>query len=354
MSYKNYSIKEITDSVQDHTGTIIKETTTGALVFTEFGARLIGLFPSRDEPNTLWVATDIQNRIKNHSWITGGERLWIAPQRDFFFEKPLTFDGFVVSEEIDPGKFRHQGVLSYQNIFSLTDYRRNQIYNKSIAKRAFSIINDPYGSDLPFAGVKISEHLTIPASFIDICPWSITQVTTCGPSQPGTALFPTKKGSSLMKYFGTTEADCSTVDKGYARFKIDSQKACKQAVRPEDIVWENPAKVVYLSKYPESSTWFCLVKRSDDLPRNQSECVDVTPEDPEGEKGATQVYNNTYDPADYQPYGEIELQLKKGVTLNGLTKSDANHELLGYTGTRDELLKLAQQILQIDELPVIY
>lgn len=354
MSYRHFSLDEITNLVQNQTSTIVKHTNTGTLVFTEFGARLIGLFPSRYEPNALWVAPDIQHRIKNRSWFTGGERLWIAPQRDFYFTNPVDFDGFIVSEEIDPGKFCNQGVLRYENIFSLNDFKRGKIYSKSLARREFTLIDDPYESELPYAGVRITEHLSIPVTSIDVCPWSITQVSTCGKDQPGTALFPIKKGGSLITYFGDCEKDSVSSEKGYARFKIDSQNACKQAIRPEDIIWDNPAKIVYLSKFPDSSNWLCLIKRSDDLPRSQADCVDVASGNPEGEKGATQVYNNTNNPLDYHPYGEIELQLTKGFEKDGCTRSDATHELLGYVGKKDELLKLAQRVLRIEEVPEIY
>lgn len=355
MEFRFFSEQEIIDCVGQKTGTVIKHTDTGSLVFTNFGARLLGLFPSRHDPNTLWIAHNISDRITSNHWLTGGERLWIAPQRNFFFENPRDFDGFHVSPEIDPGLYNQVSELTYENSFSLLDYIDNRIYNNSIARRRFSVIDDPYKSGLDYAGVLIREHLSIPAQKLEVCPWSLAMVITAGPDQPGTSLFPIRNNSNLLSYFDPIPSDRAKVENGYARFLIDSKYALKLAIRPEDTIWENPAKVIYLSPFPGESRWFCLVKRSDDLPRTQEECVDLAASDPSGPKGAIQAYNHGCDEeGEIHSYGEIELQLNKGKLLNGSIVSEASHELLGYAGTKDEILSLAGKILSIDGRPEIY
>jgi hypothetical protein len=349
---KTFSIDDIRNSVEKKTGTTIKGTRTGAVVFTEFGARLLGLFPSLSDPNTLWVPEDIDQRIESNDWLSGGERLWIAPQRDYFFKNPLEFEGFHVSPNIDPGIYSQKGDLKYESAFSLSNYSKSEEYDGSVARREFTLIDDPYESCLDYAGVQIFDHLSVPSSNVDMCAWSIAMVNTCGSEMPGTVLFPVRIGASLVSYFDPVPSHRATVENGYARFLIDSQKAYKMAIRPEDIVWENPAKVIYIAPYPGGKRWFCLIKRSDDLPKNQDDCVDTPCGNPDGPKGATQAYNSCFDHGSL--YGEIELQLNKGISDGDRTTSSATHELLGYTGTKDEILSLAQRVLAIEELPKVF
>ncbi|NLG16127.1 MAG: hypothetical protein GX556_02215 [Fibrobacter sp.] len=354
MGNRFFTRNEILEEVGELTSITVRQTGTGTLLFSEFGARLIGLFPSVSDYNLLWTAHDLKSKIDCNSWLTGGERLWLAPQRDFFFENPRDFEGFRVSPEIDPGVYNHKGGLYYESIFSLLDCMRNRVYSESKVTRSFQPVEDPYPYGLPFAGVRITEYLSISTPQLDICPWTITMVNSCGPQNPGTALFPIKKNSSLLSYFDPVPPDRASVENGYARFLMDSKMALKLALSPENIVWENPAKILYVSPFPDSSRWFCTVKRSSDLPRNQENCVDVSSSDPTGLKGAIQAYNNFSEGHDKMLYGEIELQLKKGQTVGGKTECRATHELLGYSGSKDEILSLAGNILGTGEKPGIY
>lgn len=354
MGNRFFTIQQILDETDGRAGITIRYTGTGAMLFSEFGARLLGLFPDKSGLNLLWLAHDLREKIDNCSWLTGGERLWIAPQRDYFFENPRDFEGFRVSPEIDPGVYKQNGDLHYENIFSLLDYMRNRIYAESLASRRFHPIADPYSSGLPYAGVKITDHLSISSSGLDLCPWSVSMVNSCGPENPGTALFPVRNNPSLLSYFDPVPPERVSLENGYARFLLDSRMHLKLAINPENIVWENPAKILYVSPFPDRPEWFCVVKRSDDLPRNQDECVDISMSNPTGPRGAIQVYNNLSEDHERLCYGEIELQLTKGRSVDGRTISTATHELLGYSGTRDEILDLAGKVLGIDCKPEIY
>ncbi|MDO5576829.1 MAG: hypothetical protein Q4F84_07095 [Fibrobacter sp.] len=349
-----HTLNQMLENIGNHTTTIVKSNGTGAAVFTEFGARLLGLFPSKNEPNVLWTSDNLEREILDRSWHIGGERLWIAPQRNFYFKSTHNFGDFYVSKQIDPGEYKHVQELKFENSFTLQDHHYNQTYESSTARREFSLIDDPYESGLEYIGFKITEHLSILSNSIEICPWSITQVFTKGKDEPGTAFFPIKPNAKLLSYFNTIPNNRASVEPGYARFLIDSNETYKLAIRPEDVILENPAKVVYLSPVYNGPKWLCLVKRSNDMPTDQQGCVDPSQSNPDGLKGAIQAYNNAFPKSPANFYGEIELQLTKGICSSDRTSCDSSHELLSYIGTKEQMLELAKNILGIDTFPKIY
>ena len=352
MNVKPYSYPDLKKICTSLTNTTIKETKKGALVFTEYGARLLGLFPDKNLPNVLWTHPKLKDTIQSNSWALGGERLWLSPEQDYNYDNPRDFEGFRVPAGMDPGNYNQTSELTFENEFSILNAHTSEMYEACKATRMFSIVADPYKTGLAFAGASIVDKISIGLPGISMCCWSLAQVFTNGPKQPGTALFPVKKGDSLVHYFSPIPADRFAVKSGYARFKIDSDSICKLAVKPEFIPFDNPVKAVYLSQYPDSKTWFCVIKRSDDLPKSQKSCVDPAKSNPTGPKGAIQSYNNGKAPgATFIPFGEIELQLAKATTTKNVTTSKATHELLAYAGKKSDILELARKALKLKVVP---
>ncbi len=356
MSYPTFSLEKLKLVTSKHSDVIESETAGGSLLFTTYGARLLGLFPEKTGHNLLWVYAGLEESMRKGQWLTGGERLWIAPEKFFYYENPRDFEGFHVPAGIDPGNYAQLGDLTFGNEFSVLNYSTNETYDNCIEKRIFTPIDDPYDSGLSYAGVAIKDTVSFPAPDLEICAWSLSQVYTCGPQRSGTALFPMKSSGRILSYFTPIPPDRAQVLENYARFKIDSDAFYKMAIRPEDSFFDNSCKILYISPDPKSDAWHCLIKRSNDLPVSQSECVDRPRNDPEGEKGAIQSYNNApgYTSTDTVLYGELELQLKKSSGVNGKTISEADHELLGYTGSKDSILALARKALRTDSVPVLF
>jgi hypothetical protein len=355
MSYKTYTLEELKEIAGKHSSVEILESASGAALVTSYGARILGLFPERSGTNLLWVDKDLGNLMSKESWMVGGERLWIAPERSFFYENPRDFEGHHVPAGLDPGNYVKSGDLVYDNSFPLLDLISNELFEGTTTRRSFESIEDPYRTGLAYAGVRINDSISAPSTSCTFSGWSIAQVYTCGPETAGTALFPLKAGGTILGYFVPIPADRADIQHGYARFKIDADKVLKFAIAPEDIVWNNPCKGVYVSPMPGSDTWFCVVKRSDDLPRNQQECVDVSKADPEGTMGAIQSYNNGPGFGEKETrFGEIEIQFAKGTADGGKCTSSATHELLGYVGSRDQIVGVAQTALGLGDTPELY
>ncbi|MFW5775563.1 MAG: hypothetical protein ACOCW2_04660, partial [Chitinivibrionales bacterium] len=266
------------------------------------------------------------------------------------------FEGFHVPAGIDPGNYAQLADFTFCNEFSVLNYATNETYDECIEKRIFSPIDDPYQSGLAYAGVSITDMVSFPAPDLNISAWSLSQVYTCGPQRSGTALFPIQNSGKILNYFDPIPADRAEILDRYARFKIDSDAFYKMAIRPEDMVKDNRCKIVYVSPDPKTDAWHCLIKRSDDIPQSQQECVDAPREHPDGEKGAIQSYNNApgYTSPDTVLYGELEMQLQKASNVHGRTVSEATHELLGYTGRKEDVLSLAQRALGTDSIPELY
>ena len=356
MSYRTYTAPEL-KAVAGKGGAVeCVESDSGTILCSEFGGRLLGLFPDRRLHNVLWVHEDPENAFVTGSWFIGGDRLWIAPERNFYYENPRDFDGFHVPAGIDPGNYAKTGPMTFDNRFPLLDLSKNELYENTHARRSFRQIADPFASGLAYAGLSIEDSISVPSPDALFCAWSITMVYTRGAAAPGTALFPVRPGGSLIEYFDPVPAERGGVEYGYGRFRIDGANVYKIAIAPEDIVRENPVKAVYVSPFATGGTYFCVIKRGSDLPRSQEGCVDIPKKEPEGRKGAIQSYNNGpgFPGPEGCDFGEIELQMSKCVSNGAKTISRASHEVLSYAGSKQEILSLVQKALKIDAAPLLY
>ncbi len=361
MAFITTTLNTLRAVTERYTKTIVKEYGNGLLLFTERGGRLLGMFPYGEGDNALWVNENLDECLLGHSAHIGGERLWISPERNFYYENPRDFEGYRIPSEIDPGEYtckKDAETILFQNNFSLLEYDRNMLFDNSVERRSFSVIADPYNTGHPYVGVSITDEVDVNDTEIVMCAWSLTQVYTCGPESPGIALFPVKPGCNLISYFDQIPDDRAEVLENVARFKIDGSFSIKLGIRPEDVPLDNPCKAVYLSRTGSNkATWFCVIKRSNDIPRTQDECVDMAKNDPNGPKGAVQAFNTDHGSKEEMiayPCGELGLQLKKGVAEGDKTVSRATHELLSYCGSREEMFELAGNALQIQSLPEVY
>ena len=354
MPHTTFTFAQLEKIVSRRTKSTVIKSGSGRMLFTEYGARLLGMFPDAALPNVLWNPNDLAVQIDQKTWCIGGDRLWLSPERAFYYENPRDFEGHHVPASMDPGAYRQTAALAYTSRFSILNTITNESYDGCMAQRVFKPIADPYRSKLAYAGVRITDTMALGVAGFPMCAWNLTMVYTCCPEKTGTALFPVKKGAAFLSYFNRIPPHRAENMDGYVRFRIDAGEIYKLAIQPEDMVFSNTCKAVYLSPYPRGSKWFCVIKRSDDMPRTQADCVDTAKGNPNGPKGAIQSYNSGPTPLVYLPFGEIELQLKKGKTKGGKTVSSGTHELLSYAGSKTEMLALAQKALGITTVPDIY
>lgn len=361
MFFGSFSIEELEAITRKYTDVFVRETRSGVLLFTEQGARLLGLYPSISGNNALWVNPELDTVLKLSQPEIGGERLWISPERNFYYENPRDFEGYRIPFEIDPGDYiliDNSECLVFENMFSLLEYDCNKIFDNSCEKRSFRVIVDPYDTGLAYAGVEIIDTIIVDAPEVIMSAWSIGQVYTSGISAPGTVLIPTKATATPISYFDPVEPHRLTVGDHYIRFRIDGKKSSKIGILPRDVSFNNPCKILYITPSPSNSTiWHCVIKCSNDIPHSQEQCVDMAKSDINGPRGAVQVFNTDHGfskPAATLPCGELGLQFIKGNTLGNKTVSRAAHQLLSYSGTKSDILELARMVLCCDSVPQIY
>lgn len=367
MSCNSFSSKRIKLIAQKYTDVVQRDSETGCAIFTLQGARVLGLFPKKEGQNLLWVNSDFEMILKEQQPFVGGERLWLSPERSFFYENPRDFEGFHIPSEIDPGEYEHLENLQpedkffvFESKFSLLEYDNNNIFDANIARRQFALIPDPYKTGLDYIGVTISDTIAVNTPEIKMSVCSITQVCNGGYKAAGTAIVRSSPDTQFIHYYpGQVPPEWIEKSKKYSRFKIDSLKRYRTGLAPDAIDLKNPCKIIYIAPDPmDSSSWSCVIKRSSDLPQTKEQCVDIPRTNPQGSGAALKVFNSGPDSDNKQEniiyFGELELQFAKGKKIGRKTVSKATHELLGYRGTKEEMLALARTALSLSDTPELY
>jgi len=161
VAYATYTYRQLRSAIEPHTRVDTIEGESSGVVLTERGARLLGLFPRLDLPNVLWVHEEAPAKFAAGEWMVGGERMWLAPERSFYYDNPRDFEGFHVPSDIDPGNYRARGDCEYESHFTLLDLSGNMVYDSAVARRSFAAIPDPYGTGLDYAGVEIEDSVRV-------------------------------------------------------------------------------------------------------------------------------------------------------------------------------------------------
>jgi len=286
------------------------------------------------------------------SWEIGGDRYWVSPERDFFYKKPGTWEEWYCPQALDPAIYEILGCneksCTLSSPISVHNHSTNQLYRGEVT-RQLTLIKEPYNTGLEYCGLEYLDDCVVFRPNIKANGWSLAQIISGGPDNPGTVLIPTKSDPKPLSYFRTIPNDRLTIGEGYIAYKIDVSDIYKLAVRPEDIDYERSAKIGYVLKLPESEDYGILIKLSNDIPKSQDQCFDVSRDNPEMEIGVIQSYNHESPNKPALAFGEVELQLKPFESIDNTSLSKAKHQLFGYVGSKDEILSVIEKYLGISE-----
>ena len=339
-------------SIKENIGNIVELdfNDESSAIVSEYGGRLLGLFPKNKSLSLLWINPEIIKVIKSRQRDIGGDRYWISPEREFFYEKPQTWEGWFCPHGLDPAYYEILAESSKSCTLSspitVESQMKKEIYNGEIT-RQFTLIKEPISTGLSYCGVEFVDDCVFFQPGLRINGWSLACIISGGSSNPGTALIPTKSIPKPLSYFRTIPQDRLRVGDNYVAFKIDVDDIYKLAIRPEDIDFSRKAKIGYVLKIPESEEYGFLVKLSEDIPKSQEECFDVSRDHPEEEIGVIQSYNSESLNKPSLKFGEIELQLNQFETIDNTSHGKAKHQIYGYIGSKEEILKTVEKYLGI-------
>jgi len=352
----------------------------GSAVVTTRGARILGLFPGAadDATNALWTNPHLDGLLRGQlrDWdgegmgSTGGERLWIAPERSFYYYHPETFADWFCPAGMDPGHYRlsnhDEPEVVFENIFDLEDIRNWRVYRNVRMERRFEALANPFRRDrkvkailsnVQYVGIRKTDSIEVPYAPSDtrINLWTLALLDPGPVGSVGTVVIPVRPETPAIDYFGGLTKQRLIVHSDHVAFRIDSQAVGKVGVRPEDLALVRRAQIAAFLPTTDKDSLLLVIQRSLDIPHNQSECLDEAKANPDGPKGAVQAYNNGpgADPnSPYKRFGEIEIQMiaasqtpdKRRMAVTAVS------DLLAFEGSREDILALGRGVLGVKEI----
>ncbi|RLE92827.1 MAG: hypothetical protein DRN04_09165 [Thermoprotei archaeon] len=308
----------------------------------ERGARLISL-KIGGSPNLLWVNPALSKILKENEWNIGGLRVWISPERNFFYRKPEVFGEWFCPKTLDPNNYKfadskEKAVLEGE--IELKDMFTGEVL-KGFIRREFSLEK---ASEEVVVYVK-ETLLTENSISTKVNLWALLQVVP-----PGTVVVPVKEGAEPIHYFKPIPSNRIKVTGEAVFFKIDGNYVCKLGVKPEDLPLPGCASIAYVSSLKDM--WYCLILETRDAPLSQEECLDVAKYRPEGPRGCVQSYNSGPEGGP-EKFGEIELQFRPAEEIRGCYASTVAYKLKAYIGDRDSVLNYLRKTLRVEQLTLL-
>lgn len=309
----------------------------GSAIVTEYGGRLLGIFLS-GMPNTFWTSSDPAETIEKGDSNIGGNRLWISPERNFFYRNPSSFGDWFCPSSLDPGTWsimeKDRMGLSLNNSFELQDVLNGSVTSVTLSRRISLASAGELRKGLEYMRFRVKEGMAARGELRNgINLWSLTEIYP-GAAGVGSVLVPVRSKAQPVHYFSPVPRDRLRVSRDHIAFKIDGQEVYKLGIRPEDLPCPGYSSVLYYFE-PESGQ-ACLVSKSTSMaPIDQSECLDVARADPSGPRGSVQAYNSGPDLS----LGEIELHFKPAVKVGNLIVSCADYEMTVFAGSREKVLR---------------
>jgi hypothetical protein len=360
----------------------------GTVVACRRGARVIGLFPRRaaDSRNVLWVNPHIENLLGGtaRDWEgigqggLGGDRLWVSPERNFYYKNPKIFGDWFCPSDMDPGNYAvdesSESSVTGSNRFDIDDTLLQTRFRDVLLKRHIRVMDNPLPGNsrlkdvLGFVGISTEETLEFgpnQPSDPKVCPWGLAQLPPVSADQPGTIVVPTARRANPVGYFGPLDENSMRVYDDHVIFRADAAKIGKLGIRAEDIAPTGPVRVGYVGPIGHGGTnggvsvgtneWVAIVRESESVARSSSLAVDPAKSDPDGPRGVIQAYNNGPDAANpdapFARFCEIEMQYKPVERQSdGGWKSTAESKFMVWHGKKTDIVSLAEEILGVQHM----
>ncbi|MEM3712160.1 MAG: DUF6786 family protein [Thermoproteota archaeon] len=325
--------EQLIDALKDVSRIVDLKNDTGSVIISEYGARILGVFMGKLQ-NPFWIANNPREVIVNKDWKIGGNRLWISPERNFFYETPENFGGWFCPVQLDPGDWKiiHSDAKSVtlEEDVELEDFKNKIKIGFSLSRRIS--LQETSGKGLSCIRLRVRDALIARNEVKEgVNLWSITQVR---PGKAGTVIVPVRPKAKPVHYFGAIPKNRLRVSRDHVSFKIDGMAVYKLGVMPEDMPNPGCSSIMYYAEYGKNEA-FLISMRTIMAPESQEECLDVAKADPQGPKGCVQSYNSGPDLC----FGEMELHFKPAVKVRNNWISYADYDIEVLAGNRAGVLR---------------
>jgi len=343
-----FRFEDLLEIVNRHSRGAVLQAEGCRILVSERGARILGIF-MEDFPNPLWVNPELDEAFSSGDWNIGGLRLWISPERNFFYRRPEVFEEWFCPEGIDPGKYRVARIevdrVALEGEISAYDNLTKSQLNAQVY-REFRLAEAKRG----YVRLRITEAMLgdYPGR---VNPWILAQVPV-GYGGAGTVLVPVKRGAEPIHYFTEIPKDRLKVSADHISFKIDGEYVSKLGVKPEDLKTPNLGEIAYVARVGRG-LWSALILRSHHIPSSQEDCLDVPKRDPNLPRAAVQSYNSGPEAFKDVRFGEIEIQLAPTASISGKIFTRVEYDVVACAGGREEVLSKIRRILRIAK-PKLY
>jgi hypothetical protein len=345
------SLEDLAFKFKRYGATVKLHSANGSILISEYGGRIIGVSVN-GSPNLLWTNPDLETVLENRGFNVGGLRVWVSPERNFFYKDPEVFGEWFCPSELDPGDFKvlnlTKSSTTLESKFKLKDLLNNEILN-------ISILRDVMLEDLDDGGLAIHVRESLTASSFNksrVGLWALAQVYP-GRRNTGTVVVPVKRKAEPIHYFGPIPKDRLKVADSHVAFLIDGSYICKLGIKPEDLRVRGWASIGYFTEAPWSNEDALIITMETCCaPRSQAECLDVAKADPEGARAAVQSYNSGPN-AEWLKFGEIELQFPASTLTNGLQFSTVSYTVKAYVGSLEKILDKFREVLKSPDVHIL-
>jgi len=338
------SLEDLAFKFKRYGATVKLQSVNGSILVSEYGGRILGI-SIKGSPNLLWTNPNLETVLEDRGFNVGGLRVWVSPERNFFYKNPEAFGEWFCPSELDPGYFKilnaTESSATLESKFKLKDLLNNETLN-------VSIVRDVFLEDLNDGGLAIHVRESLTASNFNksrLSLWALTQIYP-GRRGVGTVIVPVKRKTEPIHYFGPIPNDRLKIAKEHVAFLIDGAYTCKLGIKPEDLRIRGWASIGYFTEMPWSDEDALIITMETCCaPRSQAECLDVAKANPEGPKATVQSYNSGPN-AEWLKFGEIELQFPASTLTNGLQFSTVSYTVKAYLGSLEKILEKFREVLK--------
>lgn len=316
------------------------------------GGRILGLFTAGDPRNFYWTnpvlgqSTAAREFLTSERWQnTGGERIWLGPEFDYFFPRHPDMSIYHQPRPLDAGHFRLEATprgVRLASTFTVRSNRHRKTLKLRLAKSLESAADPlrdwaerPRSRGLQYAGYTQHTGLEIvgsPAGKPPVGLWSLTQLP-----QGGVMIVPTFGRAETRLFFGKVPHHDLVVKPGMVRCQMRAGSHLKIGVKAFAVT----GRVGY--RYERDGIAHLVVRN---FPVNPSgKYVDAPWTEFTDAGYCVQACNVTDTEAGR--FTELEYHVPAIGGDTGLTRCEDIAQIWAYRGTRAQIRVIAEKLLGI-------